>query len=459
MIVLKNFHIVDENTDTFGTVIIEGGVIKEVIAESNDGLDYVLNEKKIECCCLEARLVIDGRNYIHPEIPYKQSLLPVLMPALVDLHAHFRDPGFPEKETLESASLAAAAGGYGTLVCMANTKPVNDSIEKIAALKKRSDALGLIDLYPAMSLTKNMEGRELSELTKLPPYTGNSSPLLPRLLSEDGKDIAGDSLFITAMREAKRSGLPLSCHCDFGGEEAEILKREGKPRSLWSRIEENNAARRVIELNKETGCKLHIAHVSTREAVEMIRRAKKEGMPLSAEASPHHIGCTEEDAQRLGEESSGRVNPPLRSEEDRQALVNAILDGTIDAIATDHAPHSRSDKEAGAPGFSGLETAFSLCYTELVLKNNMDLRRLSALMSAAPSGILGFGGNDPCGRGRIAPGLRADLISVDLRQKITVDPASFRSRGKNSPFTGRELRGRILVNINRGRIIYEDKNV
>ncbi|MDR1046808.1 MAG: amidohydrolase family protein, partial [Treponema sp.] len=322
-------------------------------------------------------------------------------------------------------------------------------------LKKRSDALGFIDLYPAMSLTKNMEGRELSEITKLPPYTEGSSPLLPRLLSEDGKDIAGDSLFITAMREAKRIGLPLSCHCDFGGEEAEKLKKEGKPRSLWSRIEENNATRRVIELNKETGCKLHIAHVSTKEAIEMIRRAKKEDMCLSAEASPHHIGCTEEDAGRLGDESFGRVNPPLRSEEDREALVNAILDGIIDAIATDHAPHSHSDKEAGAPGFSGLETAFPLCYTELVLKNNMDLRRLSALMSAAPAGILGFGGNDPRGRGRIAPGLKADLIIADLRKKTTVDPETFKSRGKNSPFTGRELRGRILVNINHGRIVYE----
>ncbi|MDR1177120.1 MAG: dihydroorotase [Treponema sp.] len=455
MIVLKNFHIVDKNTDSFGTVIIEDGVIKEVIAESGDGLDYVLNEKKIEYYCLEARLVIDGRNYIHPEIPYNQSLLPVLMPALVDLHAHFRDPGFPEKETLESACLAAAAGGYGTVVCMANTKPVHDSIEKITTLKKRSDALGCIDLYPAMSLTKNMEGRELSEITKLPPYTESSSPLLPRLLSEDGKDIAGDSLFITAMREAKRSGLPLSCHCDFGGEEAEKLKKEGKPRSLWSRIEENNATRRVIELNKETGCKLHIAHVSTKEALEMIRRAKKEDMCLSAEASPHHIGCTEEDAKRLGGESFGRVNPPLRGEEDREALVNAILDGTIDAIATDHAPHSLIDKEAGAPGFSGLETAFPLCYTELVLKNNMDLRRLSALMSAAPAGILGFGGNDPRGRGRIAPGLKADLIIADLWKKTTVDPEAFKSRGKNSPFAGRELRGQILVNINRGRIVYE----
>jgi dihydroorotase len=455
VIVLKNFHIVDKNTDSFGTVIIEDGVIKEVIDESDDGLDYVLDEKKIEYYCLEAKLVINGRNYIHPEIPYKQSLLPVLMPALVDLHAHVRDPGFPEKETLESACLAAAAGGYGTVVCMANTNPVNDSIEKIAALKKRSDALGLIDLYPAMSLTKNMEGREPSEITRLPPYTESSSPLLPRLLSEDGKDIADDSLFITAMREAKRSGLPISCHCDFGGEEAETLKKEGKPRSVWSRIEENNATQRVIELAKESGCKLHIAHVSTKEAVEMIRWAKKENSPFTAEASPHHIGCTEEDAGRLGNESHGRVNPPLRSEEDRQALVNAILDGTIDAIATDHAPHSQGDKETGAPGFSGLETAFPLCYTELVLKHNMDLRRLSALMSAAPAGIPGFGGNDPPGRGIIVPGLRADLIIADLQRKITVDPETFKSRGKNSAFTGRELQGQILVNINRGRIIYE----
>jgi dihydroorotase len=171
------------------------------------------------------------------------------MPAFVDLHAHFRDPGFPEKETLESAALAAAAGGYGTVVCMANTKPVTDTVEKALALKKRSDNLGLIDLYPVLSLTKNMEGRELSEISAL-----DAKQNTVRMLSEDGKDVADDGIFLAAFAEARRLGIPVSCHCDAGGPEAEAAKKAGKTRDVWSRIEENVATKRAIELGKKSGC-------------------------------------------------------------------------------------------------------------------------------------------------------------------------------------------------------------
>jgi dihydroorotase len=181
---------------------------------------------------------------------------------------------------------------------------------------------------------------------------------------------------------------------------------------------------------------------------------------LTCEATPHHIACTEADARALGDESLGRVNPPLREEADRRAIVRAIQDGTIDAIATDHAPHTMKDKALGAPGFSGLETAFPVCYTELVLGGAgpggvFDLRRLSSLMSAAPARILGFGGNDSPGRGRIAPGLRADLVLVDPEAVRKVDPAAFKTRGKNTPFAGRELYGRVLMTIHGGRVVFE----
>ncbi|MDR2020910.1 MAG: amidohydrolase family protein [Treponema sp.] len=459
-LVLKNFRIIDEDTDMTGSVAVEGGLIGELIpAEA----DYA----RLEEAERSAAMVIDGRNF-----PGTEGRLPLLMPAFVDLHAHFRDPGFFEKgdesgraaeipaiaETLESACLAAAAGGYGTVVCMANTKPPVDNLEQAAFLKGRADALGLIDLYPALSLTKNMEGRELSDITKL--RAPGDHPFFPRLLSEDGRDIAGEALFLAALKEARRLGLPVSCHCDAGGAEAAAAKAAGSPRGVWSRIEENNATRRAIALGMQAGARIHIAHVSTMEAAEMIRQAKAPGraaggFALTCEAAPHHIACTDADARRLGDESFGRVNPPLRTEADRRALIAAVLDGTIDAVATDHAPHTGGDKAAGAPGFTGLETAFAACFTRLVPAegSGSGLKKLSSLMSAGPARIIGLGAG-PGGRGRIAAGLRADLcIAGDVFW--TVEPGQFRSRGKTSPFAGQRLRGKIMVTINQGRVVYD----
>jgi dihydroorotase len=445
-------------------VLVEDGLIREVIPHG---------AAAPRAAALEAALTLDGGR-----------LAPggaVLMPALVDLHAHFREsaasaeaaggavpkeavPGeAPPAETLESASLAAVAGGFGTVVCMANTKPPMDTPEAVAVLRARAVALALIDLYPAMALTKGMAGRELSGITDLaapPPFL--------RLLSEDGRDVAEDGLFLAAFREARRLGLPVSCHCDAGGPLAKAAKQAGAGREVWSRIEENEATRRAIDLGRRAGCHLHIAHVSTREAVALIREVKAElgspgadgfardhhGFTLTCEAAPHHLALTREAALELGAESWGRVNPPLREEADRRALREALRDGTIDAIATDHAPHRAADKEQGAPGFSGLETAFALCRTELVREGGISLSRLSALMSAAPARILGLGEGSGR-RGRIAPGFRADLAVADPDAPWTVLPEAFRSRGKNSPLMGRELRGRILLTLREGRIVFD----
>ncbi|MDR2518321.1 MAG: dihydroorotase [Spirochaetaceae bacterium] len=393
----KNVLVVDENTSMAGAVSVENGLIAGIIPQ---GARLPKG----------AAVVIDGSAF---------GGTPVLMPAFVDLHAHFRDPGFPEKETLESACLAAANGGYGTVVCMANTRPVIDTFEAAARLKKRADDLGLIDLYPALSLTRGMEGASLSGITAAP--RGHAA----RLLSEDGKDVADDALLLAAFNEASRLGVPVSCHC-------EALGAEG------ARSAENRGTRRVIDLARRVkGLRCHIAHVSTREALSMIRKAKAEGVSLTCEAAPHHLALTGEDADHLGRGTWGQVNPPLRREDDRRALIRAVLDGTIDAIATDHAPHAGADKEAGAPGFIGLETSFSVCFTELVIKARLPLSRLSGLMSAAPARILGM--DD---RGIIAPGLRADLIMVDIQAPSTSGP--FKSRGRNSPFQGRALTGKVL---------------
>jgi len=424
--VYKNFRIVDEARDFLGALVVENDLIQDIVDTGN---------------IPDGDIVIDGRAF---------GKSAVLMPAFIDLHAHFREPGFPEKETLEAASLAAVAGGFATVVCMANTKPVIDTIDKARALKARSDALGLIDLYPVLSLTKNMEGLELSGIKDLP--SEKNGIRLPLMLSEDGKDVADEVLFLAAMKEAKRLGIPVSCHCDFGGPEAQAAKSAGSKRAEWSRIEENFAVRRAIELGKKAGCHIHIAHVSTKEAVQIIREVKKSpvsdnGFLLTCEATPHHIGATEEDARRMGDETYGRVNPPLRSEADRMAIIAALHDGTIDAIATDHAPHSDSDKASGMPGFIGLETAFAASLT--YLESDIGLQRLSALMSVNAARILGF--ED---RGCIAKGLRADLVIADTGAILKVDPEKFKSRGKCGPFAGKELRGKILMTLNAGKIVF-----
>ena len=458
-VLLKNFRILDEDIDSLGSLSIEGGLIKEIILGSAPDNP--------------AALTIDGLALSPDGDP------PLLMHAFVDLHAHVRDSliyqddegsaWFPA-ETLESTSLAAAAGGFGTLVSMANSRPVIDTITKAAALKNRCDSLGLIDLYPVLSLTKNLEGRELSEITALSRAGG----YVPLLLSEDGRDLADDDLFLAAMKIARELGIPISCHCDYGGAEAEAAKKAGQGRGVWSRIEENRATERAIALGKRANCPIHIAHVSTKEAMEMIIHTKDEvnagftplGFRLSCEVMPHNLSLTEADAEMMGAESYGRVNPPLRQDEDRRALMAALAAGQVDAIATDHAPHKEADKAAGMAGFTALETAFAAAYTELVRGHGdglvkgpglLGMQQLSSLMSARPARILGFGEaarDSAQRRGRIAPGYRADLVAVDIKTPWLVDQGAFMTRGKNSPFQGRQLYGRVLMTLHRGQVVY-----
>ncbi|MDR0600311.1 MAG: amidohydrolase family protein [Treponema sp.] len=434
---------VDERTDTFGSVVVENGRIRELIPGGDDS-------PAVRTAAARAAAVIEGENF-----GSRGGL--VLMPSFVDLHAHFREAAFSAEppgpaETIESGCLAAAAGGYGAAVCMANTRPVTDRLEQAEALRRRAGALGLIDLYPALSLTRGMEGRELSEITRLAPNGGEPAPGSGanaaggcRLISEDGKDLPNEELFLAALAAARRAGIPVSCHCDLGGEDA--------------------ATARALALARRAGAPVHIAHVSTAGAMDLIRGAKKAGGRITCEVTPHHISLTEADAAALGPKSHGRVNPPLRREADRRALIEAVAGGTVDAIATDHAPHGETDKERGAPGFSGLETAFAVCYTALAAPEpetpggRISLSRLSSLMSAGPARILGLTvpDADPDGappRGFIAPGYKADLCAADLSAVWTVDPAAFKSRGKNSPFRGKTLRGKIVLTIKSGRPVF-----
>ena len=428
--VFTDFRIVDETGEVDGTLVLENDLI---LAR----LDHDDIEEAAQAIAAAGR-IIDGdrlREALGLSGP------PVLMPAFVDLHAHFREPGFPEKETLESASLAAVKGGYTTLVCMANTRPPLDTIAAVESLKDRSDALGLIDLYPAISLSKGMLGAAPSEITRLVD-PGLSAHI--RLASEDGKDLACDDLFIHALEAAAAAGIPVSCHCDLGGETA--------------------AVERVLRLACKTSMQppvhLHIAHVSTKETVDLIRRAKsgalfsewgeEAGFRITAEGTPHHLCLSTARAAELGETTHGKVAPPLGTDDDRAALRDGLTDGTIDAIATDHAPHTAADKADGAPGFSGLETAFQAVYTALIESGESDLSHVSRLMSANPARILGFSD-----RGLIEPGYQADLVIINSEKKTIIDQKTFRSRGKNTPFDGLPLSGDVLMTIFGGKTVYE----
>jgi len=421
----NSFRIVDAKSDFLGSVFIQDKIITHVI--NYDDADYV------EQCGIflsEADFVFNGHGRL------------VLTSGFIDLHAHFREPGFPEKEVLESGCLAAAKGGWTTVVCMANTRPVIDNLELWQKIRNRACELELVDLYPAVSLTRGMEGKYLSGFTEIDPKKINR----PLLLSEDGKDVQDDELFSMALEEAGKLGLPVSCHCD------KALDCLGEAETL--------AVMRSIQMGLSANCRVHIAHISKSDTVMMFRAAKdmarngrRKGAPagilLSGEATPHHIALTSEDAEKAGRDTFGNVAPPLGSEDDRLAIIQALLDGTIDAIATDHAPHTSADKEDGAPGFTGLETAFSVVHTALCCRHKFPLSRISALMSARPAEILGL--KD---RGCIQRMYNADITILDLDKKFKLSTENFYSRSKNSLFPGRELTGKVVLTMCNGKITY-----
>ena len=345
----------------------------------------------------------------------------VLMPAFVDLHAHFREPGFTYKEDILSGSRAAVKGGYTTLNLMANTKPICSNMEVVNYVQNRAKEIGLVDVNQLVSITRNFEGKDLSHLDEIDSTV--------RIISEDGKDVISSNIMLSAMKKAKERDLLVMCHC----EDSELS-------SVDMRLAEDLMTLRNIELAKHTGCKIHISHVSTINSMQYIIDAKQKGYKVSAEVTPHHLA--------LGNELSYRVNPPIRKEEDVEFLIKAIKDGYLESIGTDHAPHSEEDKLKGAPGISGIETAFALCYTSLVKKNHVDMCKLSEIMSKNPAITLGIN------KGQIKIGFEADLVLVDINKKYIINSKKFESKGKNTPFNSMEVQGDIVKTFKKGKVVY-----
>lgn len=369
----------------------------------------------------------------------------LVVPGLVDVHVHLREPGFSYKETIKSGTEAAARAGYSAVCAMPNLNPVP---EDAATLSRELDIIerdAVIDVLPYGAITRGERGAELADMAAMAPYVCG--------FSDDGHGVQSPELMRAAMLEAKRLGKPIAAHCEDnsllrGGyiHDGDYARAHGH-RGICSESEWGPIARDA-ELVRETGCAYHVCHISTKESAEVIRRAKAEGLDISCETGPHYLLLSDADLQ---EDGRFKMNPPLRSEADRRALVDALLDGTIDMIATDHAPHSAEEKSRGlegsAFGITGLETAFPMLWTGLVEPGIISRERLIELMSTAPAGRFGI----DCG---IEVGRPASLAVFDTKSSYTIDPGTFVSQGKSTPFAGREVRGRCVLNICKGREVW-----
>ena len=345
-----------------------------------------------------------------------------VLPAFVDLHCHWRTPGFEYKEDISTGSAAAAAGGYAFVNLMPNTKPVCSSADIAHSVMAEAGRVGLCGANQTVSITENFDGHTLDHLKTLPEDL--------KFITEDGKGVQSGNVMAKAFAIASQRGLTIMSHA----EDMDI--------SPWDyRLAENIETIRNLHLCEYYGTRLHMCHVSTKEAVEAIGAAKWKGVPVTCEVTPHHLWFADTDY---------RVNPPIRKAEDVEALIEAIRLGVVDAIATDHAPHTDEEKAAGAAGMVGLETAFGVCYTKLCKENGLPLARLAELMSTAPAEILGLAGH-----GRVLPGYAADLALVELDTPYTVDKNALHSKSHNCPYDGVQLFGRVDLTLKGGKITWK----
>ncbi|MDR1940111.1 MAG: dihydroorotase [Clostridiales bacterium] len=368
-----------------------------------------------------------------------------VMNGFFDMHVHLREPGFEYKEDIESGTGAAVAGGFCGVCCMPNTKPMCDNPAVVSYIKERARQADNCKVYPIASITKGQRGEEITEMFKLKRAGAVA-------LSDDGLPVSNGNVMRLALEYAKTVGIPLICHEEDKDIAADGVVNEGYNatiaglRGISRAAEEVMIARDVI-LAESLGAGVHIAHISTAGSVEIIRNAKRRGVKVTCETCPHYFSATDE--LILSFDANTKVNPPLRTEKDRLAIIEGIKDGTIDAIVTDHAPHHIDDKlveyNYAANGISGLETAFCLAYTYLVDGGAIDIVKLNALMSANPKAIVGLSDESA-----------ADFTIVDVKQRHVIDTSKFVSKGKNSPFNGRAVVGKVKYTIVDGAVKFKD---
>lgn len=376
-----------------------------------------------------------------------------VFPGLIDMHVHLREPGFEKKEDIASGSAAAVKGGFTQICCMPNTKPVTDNKVVVSYILNRAKEVGLCKVRPIGAITEGQKGENLAAI-------GAMKAAGAVAISEDGKSVVKTNLMANAMMYAADFGLKCLCHCEDASLVDGGVVNEGYYSTLTGlkgslRAAEDIIIAREICLAESLSLPVHICHVSTYSGVQLIREAKARGVQVTAETCPHYFTLTDEVIASF--DTNTKVNPPIREEKDRLAIIEGLKDGTLDCIVTDHAPHHEDDKNVeynlAAFGISGLETSFALSYTQLVKGGALTLCELADKMSAAPARVLGLEG------GAIEEGAVADLTIADLNEKWTIDPKDFVSKGKNTPFAGREVYGKVKYTLVDGEVKYREENV
>ena len=424
------------------SVLIRGGHVVDPAANLDGDADILLRDGRVaevaRKLTVKAELTLDARNLI-------------VAPGLIDLHVHLREPGQSHKETIATGTAAAAAGGFTSVCAMPNTSPVNDSPQWTAWMKQPARG-AVVNVFPIAAVTRGSAGEELTDFPALQKAGAVA-------FTDDGKPVLNEAILRDALQHARRLGLPIIQHAEDTGMTAGAMMNAGATSfRLGLRgmpVEaESNIVERDIELARRAGAHLHVAHLSTAAALKAVRRAKRDRVRVTCEVTPHHFTLLDSD---IGDayDSCFKMNPPLRTGADREALLAGLADGVIDAIATDpapHAPHEKNVEFERAPfGIIGLETALPLAITRLHRGPEIPLRRIVELLSANPAKIIGLNG-----RGTLAPGSRADVVIFDPRKRWTYDASRSLSRSRNSPFDGWQFYGQVVATLVAGRVVYRN---
>ncbi|MDO4481192.1 MAG: dihydroorotase [Bacillota bacterium] len=446
IIILKNVKLVKEdNTIISADIVAENGIIAEIC----EAADYTPGKSPAagdEDTTVSAGSVNENSRAGNCEVIDCGGRL--LMPGFIDAHVHLREPGFEQKETVRTGTMAAAAGGFTTVFPMPNLKPVPDNPDIMKEYIEKINREKVVNVLPYASITMGEKGQQVVDMKSLLSAGAIA-------FSDDGVGVQSDEVMLKAMKAAASQDTIIVAHtednslknagCVHQGEYAEKMGWRGIPSAC-----EYAQAERDIKLAEETGCRYHICHVSAKETIELVRKAKKEGLKVTCEITPHHLTLIDEDVK----DANGKMNPPLRSRADRDALVEAIKDGTADIVATDHAPHTKEEKsraiETAPFGIVGLETAFPVLYTKLVRTGMITLKRLQEVMSEVPAEIFGLKNT-----GRIKEGMNADLVLIDTDTEYSINPEEFKSMGKNTPYGGEKVFGKILLTMVGGNIVYD----
>lgn len=438
-------------------ILIKGGRVINPATGMDEIADVLVEDEKVTKIAKEIEDNADRR--IDAEGCF-------VMPGFIDLHVHFRDPGLEQKEDVFTGMKAAARGGYTSVLCMPNTKPVADNADVIEYVHNKSKSVKGIHVYQVGAVTKGQQGKELADIEGMVKV---GSPAI----SEDGKSVMDSNIYREAMKIAAKLDIPVLAHCeDINLVNGGVMNLDTKSKELGmpgiSNAVEDIIVARDILLSKETGAQLHLCHCSTKDSVEMIRKAKEEGLKVSGEVCPHHFTLTSEDITEYipvmkegilepkdtDVDTNYKMNPPLRTKEDVEALKEGLKSGIMEVISTDHAPHTFDDKNTSmkkAPfGIVGLETAACLTYSELVLGGYLTPMQMAERMSYNPAKIMKFE------QGDIQPGKMADIVVFDPNKKYKIDKNKFLSKGKNTPFHGREVTGKVKYTFCQGELVYED---